>query len=224
MNMKIAVFEKGQYYKGEVVNNKIFAYRSSKDFSKVGKRWNNISITEELLESFNIPNLGYIETEDGFKLFDKSKVTYSEEELPVYIDYFGTPRNTGKWTTIKTLTREALDASELMLLAVRKELFRMEHKKELEDIAGSIEKGKGIAYIEFRDPTKIYEILSHIPNARVLCEVGYTGYIIGSEAKSHQLELHVPEKLIPFVIGKNGRNIKSIAQCVGATYIKVTAL
>ena len=86
-----------------------------------------------------------------------------------------------------------------------------------------IEAGKGIAYVYCRYGILI-KLLDHIPGAQILISPDSDAYIVGTKAKTDELELKVPQRYVGKTIGKSGINIKCAARELGAKFIKVIPL
>lgn len=220
--MYIALYKEGRYYKGKVVDGHLIKiYDSEEKFVEIYhllvKTWYGKILTEELLKSFNINNLGYIKTDTGFMLYDTSKQEYTEEKLPVYVDLFGSIKETKKTVVLKTPTKESIDASKIIYKKVEAHLTKLKHEEDIQIIHNSLEAGNGIAYINTK--TNLFEVLSE-ENIKILFSSNQ-GYILGKVAKMPILDLYVPESIIPMVIGKGGQMIKKITTEIGAKKINV---
>ena len=217
--MNIAIYKDGNYYKGCLANNDIYI-DPVKTFPEISFNQYEFDITEDLLNSLSIPNLGYEKTASGFKIFDKSNETYTEENLPVYVKVFDSPTKTKKWAVIKSPTEDSVSAANEICNKLRSELHTLTLKKDAEALAKKISDNKGIAYV-FSTYFTVASMLDFIPGAKILTNPSRSVYIVGTKAQADILELKVPKSLAGKVIGKGGINMKYAAKELGAEYIKV---
>lgn len=226
--MKIALLKDGQYYKSDVVDGHVVENNSNTNkFAEFYDIWTRmdygIKLTEEMLKSFEIPNLGYIKTNEGIRVFDVTKEEYDEEELPIYVDVFGSITKTKKWINFKTPTKESIEASREIYYEVEKRLKKMKRDADIHYINKLLEVGNGIAYINV-GISGIHGFDSILYDERIKVLYSRNGkYIIGREAAKPEIDLYVPDYLIPMIIGKGGATIKRIAAEVKARRINVKA-
>ena len=224
--MKIALLRDGQYYKSDVVDGHVVQDKSCDNkFAEFHDIWTSmdygIRLTEEMLKSFEIPNLGYIKTNEGIQVFDVTKEEYDEEELPIYVDVFGSITKTKKLINFKTPTKESIEASKEIYHEVEKRLRRLKHEEDVEYINKLLEVGNGIAYIN-AGISGIRGFSDILYDERIKVLYSRNGnYIIGKVATKPETDLYVPQYLIPMIIGKRGEMIKKIAAEVKARRINV---
>lgn len=223
--MNIAMYKDGRYFKAEIADGHLVRDVDSDNFIEIYDVWAKcyygIILTEEILQNFNIPNLGYVKTDNGFQIFDTSKEEYTEEECRVYVDVFGSIKQTKKWVTIKTPTQEAIEASKAMYKKVEAELIKLNHKDGVKYLRQLVKDGNGIAYINTRT-NYIYNMFNILYAEGIKVLFSYHGkYIIGNVAKKPVLDVYVPETIVPMVIGRGGEMIKKIAAEINAKRINV---
>ncbi|MBE5821680.1 MAG: hypothetical protein E7311_03705 [Clostridiales bacterium] len=221
--INVAVFKSGKYYKGELIRDRLYVNPTIPSFMYYEKRYCNLT-AEKLEEIKNlIPNLGYIEEEDKFIVFDTTKEEYDEITLPLYVDT-GVPKYTQKDYTFKFPTEAAREASKIIGKKVFDELYRINHKAEYDKLTTLLKKGNGIAYIDTDEFPNFLILKDHIEDCKVLHDFTAKKKIIGTKAKEEVITLRVPEEYIPFAIGRGGSNVKYMANEIGAKYIKVESL
>lgn len=220
--MSIAIYKSGTYYKGTITNNRIYVEPTS-NFPEISFNLYGVTITEQLLKNLNIPSLGYQKTANGFQIFNKANESYIEENLPVYVEIFGSPKRTKKWVTFKSPTDDSMADAIVMSELVKSQLVSIRHKQMANDLSKKIANGKGITYI-FCDYLTLANILKYIPDAKILIDPCPGAFVVGTKAESPVLELKVPSAHIAKIIGKGGCNIKHAAKELGAKYINVTTL
>jgi len=180
-----------------------------------------IVLTEEMLESFNIPNLGYIKTKHGFQVFDTTKEEYVEEQFPVYVNVLGDIKKTNKWILFKTPTTESVNASKAIYQQIENEIIKLCYNESFQKVIKLLEEGNGIAYIN-TETNSIYDLFSVLHKGGIKTLFASNGkYIIGKVAKKPVLDLYVPESIIARIIGKGGENIKKITAEIKAKRINV---
>lgn len=223
--MNVAIYRDGEYRKAKLVNGHL---EGCTDYShKFSEVWSNlyydIKFTEEILDSFNIPNLGYIKTKCGFQVFDVSEEEYTEELLPLFVDIMGDIKETKKWITFKTPTEAAVDASREMYNKVKAEIKKYVYKETIATLRQLLEEGNGIAYID-KVKMDIFDFMDILKEYGIKLLLTFKGsVIIGTVATKTELDLYVPESIIPVVIGRSGATIKQIAKEVHAKRINVKA-
>ena len=181
-------------------------------------------IPSEILDdvlSFNIPNLGYSIEGDTVRIFDKTQEEYTTYTLPVFVKMFGKLTATKKTVPFSIPTGETIYAAEKIYQQIRKENLKMHCKEEIEKLYSVIKEGNGIAYVYHYDFPYLCQILFHFDDIIKLFEYQYDHYIVGTKATKEILTLHVPEEIIPMVIGKGGKRINEMAKTIGAFRIKV---
>jgi len=227
--MNIALYRNGRYTKAAIEDGHLIEDTTNEDkFAEFYKSCTSIDygcvLTEEILESFNIPNLGYNISDTGVQVFDKTVEEYTEEELPVYVDVLGSIKKSKKWVPFKTPTSNAIEASRVMYKKVELELLKRKNNLSSEYVRGLIEAGNGVAYVDTRI-NYIYNFFDIICNENIKILFSSNGrYIIGKIATDPEIDLYVPNSLIPMVIGKGGQQIKSIASDIKARRINVKPL
>lgn len=197
--MKIAVNVDGKYYEG-VLKGLDFKPVFEQDFRELYEsniRFTyGVELTEDILKSFNIPNLGLIKTMNGFKIFDTDVEEYIENKLPVYIENNDKLVDNNMTVVLKRPTRKALKASENMYCKVRRKFMEILENRKEDFVKKALEKGKGITYVKAEDGVML-NILWRLQEKglKILFQRNATHYIIGNVAKHPELELYVPKEV-----------------------------
>ena len=226
--MNAAIYKDGEYRKAKLVDGHLEECKDySHNFFEFLDVWTSLDygivLTEEMLDSFNIPNLGYIKTNTGFQVFDVSKEEYTEELLPLFVDVMGSIKETKKWVPFKTPTEECVNASREMHEKIEVELKKLSRKETIMSLRQLLEEGNGIAYVD-RVRMSFFDFLDILRNEGIKELFTFKGsVIIGTFATKPELDLYVPKSIIPVVIGKYGAMIKQIAKSVRARRINVKA-
>jgi len=184
-------------------------------------------INMEIVKTFNIPELGYTQQENGgFKIFDKTKEVYNEYILPVYVKVFDKITRSKERRTLIVPTEETLEAARVVYRRIQDEFFKLRTNEEFEELRAIINKGNGIAYIKHSDFPHLDQILFNSDEFIRLFEYQYEFYIIGIQKNDPRLKLSlkVPQSLVGKVIGKGGKNVKEMAEKIGVMRIDVTAI
>lgn len=224
--MNVAIYKDGEYRKAKLVNGHLEECKDySRKFFEFLNVWTSldygIRLTEEMLDSFNIPNLGYIKTNTGFQVFDVSKEEYTEELLPLFVDVMGSIKETKKWIPFRTPTEESVNASREMHGKIEIEIKKLSRKETIVTLRQLLEEGNGIAYVD-RVKMSFFDFLDILRAEGIKELFTFNGsVIIGTVAAKSELDLYVPKSIIPVVIGKNGVMIKQIAKAVRARRINV---
>jgi len=222
----VAVYKNGKYYRAELLDGRLVIEFDKSEFAELSQLETivDVLLSEELLDSLDIPNLGYKKTDTGFQIFDVTKEEYMEESLPMYVDVFGEIKKSQKRVSFKIPTKEAIDASEEMCRKVNIAIRKIRDNKIAENAIKLVNK-TGLAYINLgmlRDMDIFYSALLK-KQIKILFEFNHH-YIIGSSVKEPHIDLYVPQNIIPIVLGKGGERIKQIAKKVKAKKIVVKPL
>lgn len=216
MSNLIALLDCGNYRYGKFdeVNNLTYA-----------KEFTNFPYTDvsnlETIKSFGIPNLGYTVEGSHMNIFDKTKEEYITYTLPIFVKYFDQIKPTKNTTKVTFPTTESYKAACNMYSIIQREYTKLRLKEEREEIYSVINKGNGIAYLKYSDFPNLTDILYHDDTIHIFYSYYYNHYVIGTKATAKELTLKVPQSIVGKVIGKGGKNVKEMAKCLGASYIKV---
>lgn len=180
----------------------------------------------ETVKKLDIPELGYAEQESkNFIIFNNHKFEYIEYNLPVYVKVLNKLTLTKERTKLKILTDESLNAAKELYTHIEKEIFKIDHKDEIDKLKAVIDKGNGIALIQHSDFPNISRILFYCEEFINLFEYQYDFYVIGMKKspRPFKLALNVPESIIGKIIGKGGKNIRQMQEKLGIMKIIVTS-
>ena len=217
---RIALFKNKNYVLGEIRDGIFFPDYGQKSFPEIMKKY---GATREILDK--IPNLGYEETEDRFIIWDEGICETSKLTVPLYAKLFDNYKYTGKKHTFNFVTDDAYRAANKMRELAITTVFLEIHKDEVEELERRLDAGKGICFVNRQDIPDIRKI-SNAANNVILWNDTAGNYVIGDLDKviSMEIDLHVPNKLMAFVIGKGGRNIKEMAKKMRVEVIHVNPL
>lgn len=224
--MNVAIYKDGKYQKAKLVNGHLeecrdYSHKFLEFLDVLTSLDYDIRLTQEILDSFNIPNLGYIKTNTGFQVFDVSKEEYTEELLPLFVDVMGDIKETKKWIPVKTPTEESVNASREIYEKVKAEIIKLSQKETVETLRALLKEGNGIAYID-KVRMSFFDFLDILRAEGIKELFTFKGsVIIGTVATKPEIDLYVPKHLVPVVIGRSGAMIKQIAKEIHARRINV---
>lgn len=210
----VALFMNGEYILGYINDYGIF----SVVYEKMATVKKSEIVTRDFLE--NIPNVGYIENDHTFSIYDKRESPY-ELTVPVIARVFKDYRATKQVHTFKMLSDEGRIAAISIMNVVEREIMYQTHKHTINCLNDLLEENSGIAFVFAKDFPDISTVCNLLGYQRLWYNMGM--YVIGDpeRVKSLELKLYVPEDVIPFVVGKGGRNVKVMARIMRVNRISV---
>lgn len=219
MKNLVAFYKDGEYKVG-TIDERRFSISENKEFPAIPK----YSVTLEDLES--MPNAGFFEEGEYYRIFDTRNEEYETLRLPIYIDFFGEIRETKKYAEIAFPTKSSLRAAkdmveEIEIITYNKinDLLKNQYKDE---IIGKLNKSHGIAYFNYfsynafkwarasvYEDTRILVVWKSHDTRRDEYQVIFANRDM---VKSKEINLYVPKKLVTLVIGHGGETIKGICK------------
>lgn len=218
----VALFKKGEYKVGTFSElGKYFI--EELNFKKLPTITKDGIVTKKILKK--IPNLCYKEEEENFIVWDKNVISYTKIGVPVYVEYFGSYKYTGKKYAFEIPTKDMFDAAnKIRSIAVNEACVDL-HKDSIEKLKELLGKGKGITYVTYYEMPDIVAACK-FGNFDILWSNGIDMYIVGAPDMviATTIKLHVPEEWISLIIGRGGNKIKDMARKMRVERIQVLPL
>lgn len=210
----VALFNDHEYKLGYFSNSGIFIQEYY--IPELPTLCKSKDLTQELLEE--IPNLGYVEGEYEYTIWNKTVTSHTKLTVPVYVKVFGEYKLTQKTYTFEIPSDKMIKAAKIMCNIIESKIVNRLLESKLAE-------GKGITFLNLSEmPYSISDIVE-VTDKKLLW-YRYGNYVIGdpSMVTSMELNLYVPERLIPIVVGKGGRNVKDMARVMRVNIIHVLPL
>lgn len=218
MKEYVALYQDREYVLGHFTTYGNFSKELGNEFPTILKS----KVCKSLLEG--IPNLGYLEKEDAYIVWNNAINENLKLTVPVYVKVFDKYKYTGKTYTFEVPSNETLKAAkEIVDIVYQKKQLEM-FKPAIMELENLLKEGKGICFVKSIDISHVSWICE-LTNKEELWS-GMHQYVIGdpSMITSLELNLYVPDEVIPSVIGKGGKNIKEMAAKMRVNRIHVLPL
>lgn len=218
----VALFENRKYLLGFFNENGYFC--KAYDIPELPTLCKSKDLTQELLEE--IPNLRYVEGVYEYTIWNKTVTSYTKLTVPVYVKVFGEYELTLKTYTFEIPSEEMIKAAKIMCNTVESKMVNRLLELSIHILESKLAEGKGITFLRLSEMP--YKSISDIVEVTDKKSLWYSdgNYVIGdpSMVTSMELNLYVPEILIPFVVGKGGRKVKDMARIMRVNIIHVLPL
>lgn len=203
-NNYVAMYKNGKYDIGIITEERSFC---KKDINKVlPVVLKSEFCNSKLLDS--IPDVGYFEYENEFRIYDNRHVSYLEITVPVCVKEYGYLKMTKKKYDIKVPTEEMICKAEDISFKVARKIEVYMNEDDIGKINNNFSNYTSIKYLrddEFKDIDKAI-----LYTNKIILWTNGTDYLVGCPDNVIDLELTVciPEEIKGYVLGKKAKNIE----------------